>query len=283
MSYRVRSILFGCFGLLFALVSANAQKAETSSAAIRALPLYEQCASLQTSEAATEAITTIKDKDSHKRIKSAEALAKSCDSRATAPLLAAIKDEEISVRIAAVEALGKLGDREAIDPLIESIELAETADWRVRMAMIRTLASFQVYRSNNAVLNLLTNPGDKKITEENDLRVRCFGILTVNQMRDVRFSRKAISFLFMFQDHEKPEFRRIAEETALELRNTRNGYHELAGILKQHNFPEFRRKAAYWLGKFSTEEARTVLEDAVANDKDPSVKKAAQDALKSKQ
>ncbi|MBL8186703.1 MAG: HEAT repeat domain-containing protein, partial [Acidobacteria bacterium] len=100
-----------------------------------------------------------------------------------------------------------------------------------------------------------------------------------NQLRDVRFSRKAISFLFVFQDHERPEFRRIAEETGLELRNTRNGYHELAGILKQHAYPDFRRKAAYWLGKFGTEEARAVLQEAAATDKDPSVQKAAQDAL----
>ena len=71
--------------------------------------------------------------------------------------------------------LGKLGDREAIDPLIEFIELTESADWRVRIALVRTLASFQVYRSNNAVLNSLTNPGDKNINEKNDLLVRCTG------------------------------------------------------------------------------------------------------------
>lgn len=245
---------------------------------IHALPLYEQCKALAETNATTpNAIAELKAKDTQTRIKAAGTLAKSCDSRATAALLAATNDDEISVKVAAVEALGKLGDQEAIDPLIE---LIEGADWQVRMALVRTLASFQVYRSNNAVLNALTNPGDKKITEESDLRVRCFGILTVNQMRDVRFSRKAIGFLFTFQEHQQPEFRRIAEETGLELRTTRNGFHEMAAILKQHNFPEFRRKAAYWLGKFGNEEARAVLEDAAANDRDPSVKQAAQNALK---
>ncbi len=270
MVYRICYVGFACL-MVFASAAAQAPPP------VRALPLYEQCASLQTSEAATVAIAALKDKDSQKRIKAAETLAKSCDSRATAALLAATKDEDVSVRVAAIEALGKLGNREAIDPLIE---LIEGANWQTRMALVRTLASFQVYRSNNSVLNQLTNPGDKKITEENDLRVRCLGILTVNQLRDVRFSRKAIGFLFMFQDHERPDFRRIAEDTGLELRNTRNGFHELAAILKQHNFPDFRRKAAYWLGKFSTDEARAALEDAAANDKDPSVKRAAQDALK---
>ncbi len=278
MNDKIRGIAFVCLWLLVLAVGGYAQKPESGSAAIRALPFYNQCASLQTIETATTAIAALKDKDPQKRIKAAGTLAKSCDSRAAAPLLAVTKDDEISVRVAAIEALGQLGDQEAIDPLIE---LIDTADWQMRMALVRTLASFQVYRSNNAVLNLLTNPGDKKITEESDLRVRCFGILMVNQLRDVRFSRKAIGFLFLFQEHQQPEFRRIAEETGLELRNTRNGYHELAGILKQHNSPDFRRKAAYWLGKFETEAARAVLEDAAANDKDPSVKAAAQNALKS--
>ena len=280
MNYKVRGLFFPWLWVLAAAVCVYGQKTEGGSAAIRALPLYGQCASLQPNETTIAAIAGLKDKDPQKRIKATETLAKSCDSKATAPLLATTKDDETSVRVAAIEALGQLGDQEAIDPLIE---LVEGADWQIRMALVRTLASFQVYRSNNVVLNLLTNPGDKKITEETDLRVRCFGILMVNQLRDVRFSRKAIGFLFLFQEHQLPDFRRIAEETALELRNTRNGYHELAGILKQHNSPDFRRKAAYWLGKFSTDEARAVLEDAVANDKDPSVKAAAQNALKSRQ
>ncbi|MBS1789965.1 MAG: HEAT repeat domain-containing protein [Acidobacteria bacterium] len=264
---------------LVILVGVAAGQASSSSP-IRALPFYEQCQNLaDTNSAAPDAIAALKDKDSQKRIQAAEALAKQCDSRATSALLTVAKDDaDTNVRIAAIEALGKLGDQEAIDPLIE---LIEGADWPMRMALIRTLASFQVYRSNNAVLNLLTNPGDKKITEESDLRVRCFGILMVNQMRDVRFSRKAIGFLFMFQEHRLPEFRRIAEETGLELRNTRNGFHEMAAILKQHNIPDFRRKAAYWLGKFGIEEARAALEEAAANDRDPSVKTAAQTALKS--
>lgn len=276
MKNTIRGFTFFCLWLLTVIVNLQAQKTESNSAGIRALPLYSQCASLQANADTPSVIAALKDKDPQKRIKAAATLAKSCDSRATTPLLSAAKDESINVRVAAIEALGQLGDQEAIDPLIE---LIEGADWQMRMALVRSLASFQVYRSNNAVLNSLTNPGDQKITEETDLRVRCFGILVVNQMRDVRFSRKAIGFLFAFQEHQQPEFRRIADETGLELRNTRNGYHELAGILKQHNSPDFRRKAALWLGKFSTDEARTVLEEAAANDKDPSVKAAAQNAL----
>jgi HEAT repeat protein len=279
-----RSIPLGCLFVLAATMVACAQSqppvsgSTSSSKPVRALPLYEQCPSLvDNSEASTTAIAALKDKDAPKRIRATETLAKSCDSRATKPLLAVVRDDaEVAVRVAAVEALGQLGDQEAIDPLIEAVE---GADSQVRLAMTRTLASFQVYRANNATLNVLTNPGDKKIIEEGDLRVRCQGILEVNQMRDVRFSRKAIGFLFLFLDHENPEFRRIARETAMALKDTRNGFHELVGILKQHNFPDFRLKAAHWLGKFNIEEARPALEEAAASDRDSNVKQAAQDAL----
>ncbi len=280
MHHSFRRFPLSCLLVLIVSVFAYAQSQPQASSAqpIHAMPLYEQCKALvENNGAATAAIAALKDKDAQKRIKAAEGLAKSCDSRATKPLLAAVReDEDVAVRVAAVEALGQLGDQEAIDPLIESVE---GAAWQVRRAMTRTLASFQVYRANNATLNVLTNPGDKKITDEGDFRVRCQGILEVNQMRDVRFSRKAIGFLFLFLDHEQPEFRRIARETALELKNTRNGFHELAGILKQHNYPEFRRKAAQWLGKFNMEEARPALEEAAANDRDSNVKQAAQEAL----
>jgi HEAT repeat protein len=190
--------------------------------------------------------------------------------------VAALKDSEAAVRVAAVESLGQLGDRGSIDPLIESLQ---DEDWRVRAALGRTLASFQVYASNNATLNTLANPADGKVTEEGDLRARCTGILMVNQLRDVRFSRKAIGFLFIFLDHDNPALRRIAEETAMELKKTRNGYHELIAILKQHNYPDFRRKAAYWLGKFNLDAARPALELASIADRDSSVQQAAKEAL----
>jgi HEAT repeat protein len=284
MRSQFRRSLLCCSFVLIAAALTRAQdrpqagQLTSSSEPIRALPLYEQCQSLvDNNESATAAVAALKDKDAQKRLKAAETLAKACDSRATKPLLAVVREaDDGAVRVAAVEALGQLGAQGAVDPLIESVEGAE---WRVRRAMTRTLASFQIYRANNATLNMLTNPGDRKITEEGDLRVRCQGILEVNQMRDVRFSRKAIGFLFLFLDHEKPEFRRIARETAMELKNTRNGFHELVGILKQHNYPEFRRKAAQWLGKFNLEEARPALEEAAATDRDSSVKQAAADAL----
>lgn len=261
-----------------AQVDQNSQTPEKDQVGqIRLQPLYEQCSVLQNSNAtATVLLAALKDKDAQKRVKAAEALAKSCDERAVEPLIAALKDDEWPVRLAAVEALGRLGDRRAVESLIEMVNDPE---WRVRAVLGRALCSFQFYQSNNASLNGLVNPGEKKVTDEGDLRARCLGILAVNQLRDVRFSRKAIGFLFTFLDHENQKFRGIAEETALELKGTRNGYHELIGILKQHNFPDFRRKAAYWLGRFQIEEARPALAEASVADRDPSVQKVASEAL----
>jgi HEAT repeat protein len=244
---------------------------------MRAEPLYEQCAALtQAGEAPASAVAGLKEKDPQKRVKAARALAESCDARAGGPLVAALKDPDVAVRISAVEALGRLGDRNTIDSLIEALN---DEDWRVRAALARSLCSFQAYAPGNATLNVLANPGDKKITEEGDLRARCQGILMVNQLRDVRFSRKAIGFLFLFLNSENEKLRGVAEETAMELKNTRNGYRELIGILKQNNFPDFRRKAAYYLGKFNIEEARPALTEASVGDRDPGVQKVAKEAL----
>ncbi len=278
MQRRNSQKFFNClFALVIGPVVYTQGFAQSEAPAIRAEPLYEQCSSLQSaSEAATSAIAGLKNEDAQKRVKAAETLAKSCDSRAIEPLVAALKDPEVTVRMAAVKALGQLGDRSAIEPLTEALS---DQDWRVRAALARTLCSFQVYASSNAALNVLVNPTEKKVSDEGDMRARCQGILMINQLRDVRFSRKAIGFLFTFMDHQNEKLRAVAQETAMELKNTRNGYRELIGILKQHTFTDFRRKAAYYLGKYNIEEARPALTEASIADRDASVQKAAKEAL----
>jgi HEAT repeat protein len=191
-------------------------------------------------------------------------------------LIELLRDEEAEVRAAAVEALGRLGDEAALEPLI--MALADP-DWRVRAGLGHALCSFEVERASQAALNVLVNPGSRGILDEGDLRARCQGILAINQLRDVRFSRKAIIFLFQFLDHEREPYRRIAEQTAMEVRHTRNGYHELVAILQQHNYPAFRRKAASWLGRFGIEAARPALAEAARSDPDPEVRRLATAAL----
>ncbi len=243
--------------------------------------LYEQCAALTENAANTSAIAkataALKSTDAKKRIEVVQALTKICDPRVNDTLLGFLQDAEATVRVAAVEALGKLGNQEAIDPLIEALQTDK--DWRVRAALGLALGSFNVHRARNATLNVLVKTGKVKVTDEGDLRARCFGILVVNQMRDVRFSRKAIGFLFEFLDHDDPKLRQVAEATAAELQHTRNGLHELIGILQQHNFPAYRRKAAYWLGQWGVPEARAALEQAALGDRDVSVQQTAKAAL----
>ena len=208
----------------------------------------------------------------------ADALAKSCEARAIEPLLAALKeDKDAEVRLAAAAALGQLGSVESVDPMIEA--LSDT-DARVRAQLGHSLGSFTVHRARNAVLNVLVNPGGAEIKDAADLRARCLGILVVNQMIDVRFSRKAIGFLFGFLDHQDPQLKAIAEATAVELQHTRNGLRELMGIIKVHNYPPFRRQAVDWLGRWGDPEARDLLTETAANDRDASVKAAASEALK---
>jgi HEAT repeat protein len=240
----------------------------------RSLPLYDQCSSLRINPEIS--VSALQDKDPQKRAEAMGRVAEGCDSRAVEPLIAALKDADVSVRIAAVEALGRLGDRNALEALIEAID---DPDWRIRLALGRSLCSFQIHRASYAVLNSLVNPGDRRITEEGDLRARCQGILEINQLRDVGFSRKAVGFLFRFLDDDREKFRRIAEETMMELKRTRNGPHELIGVLKQNNQPEFRRKAAFWLGKLRIEQSRDVLAEASAKDPDPGVRRVAGEAL----
>ena len=80
------------------LTCAQSQPQAISAQPIHALPLYQQCQALVDNNAAAAAIAALKDKDTQKRIKAAEALAKSCDSRATNPLLAAVRsDDDVAV------------------------------------------------------------------------------------------------------------------------------------------------------------------------------------------
>lgn len=251
-----------------------------SAQAIKAPALYEQCQSLTENPAATAAITqattALKSPDAKKRSEAAQTLAKSCDAHAVDLLLGALKDDEATVRVAAVEALGQLGHPDSIELLIETLQ---DNDWRVRAALGLSLGSFNIHKARNAVLNTLVNPGSGKMGDAGDLRARCLGVLVINQMRDVRFSRKAIRFLFEFLNSNDPKPRQLAEATATELQHTRNGLHEMIGLLQQESFPDFRRKAAYWLGQWGLEETRGALALASVGDKDASVQQAAKEAL----
>ena len=154
--------------------------------------------------------------------------------------------------------------------------------WQVRREIGRALCSFQVHRASYDVLNILINPTLTTVTDSGDLLARCQSILAINQLRDVNFSRKAVQFIFYFlwsPTGSRPEYRDMALATVEELKNTRNGSHELVGILKQNINPAFRRQAAEWLGKYGIESGKDALTEAAEDDRDPSVRLAAAKAL----
>ncbi len=275
------------FPLFFALslVACAQTKPAEPAATLRphAEPLFEQCQSLDVrrpSTALVSDLSTVKSAEVKARIEAVERLAQSCDRRAVVPLVEVMKfDKEATARAAAVRALGRLGDRDSVDALLGAID---DSPWQVRLELGRALCSFQVHRASYDVLNRLASPANKKIDGIEDLYVRCQAILAVNQLRDVNFSRKAVSFLqTMSEDSElqSPAEREMVLEATRELKNTRNGPHEFVGILKQNLNPVYRIWAAEWIGRLGIRSGEEPLTEAAANDRDLRVRGAAAKAL----
>lgn len=272
-----------CFWLLYLLAGALliTSSAPAQTAPIKPQTFYEQCPALKAGttndDHVARAIAALKDKDAPTRAQAAQQLSQACDSRAVEPLIDALQDADPQVRIAAITALGKLGDTNAVQPLAE---LIPDQDWRVRMALVSALASFKTFRARNQVLNGIANPSGADISDEDDMRVRAAAILTVNQLQDVQYSRKAILFVYNLLNSPHAPIRKLAEQTMFELKHTRNAATELAAILKNDHNPELRRWAALWIGKLGMDSNRELLQTAAANDADPGVRQTAADALK---
>lgn len=244
---------------------------------IRAWPLLERCEPVITDKSAiVAALGRLAAPDASKRVEAIGQLRGKCAPEMVEPLLVAIRDNDPKVRIAAIEILGRLGDQRAIEQLIA---LAFDSDWRIRAILGRTLASFQAYQASNTVLNGIVNPGGRSIVSPGDLRARCLGVLMVNQLHDVRFSRKSIGFLFSFLDIQDVALRSIAEQTTLELKKTRNGYHEMVGIARKPGYPGYRIRAIEWLARWDMAEGREVIAEIAATDTNPRVSEAATRAL----
>jgi HEAT repeat protein len=257
-----------------------------TSRMISAQTLYPQCEALkkegEPDAALKKNLEALKARDAKVREEAVRQLSAACDQRVVEPLIGMLGAADPSVRIAAIETLGRIGDRAAIDPMLEA--LYNEKDWNVRYAYAPALASFQLHRASYAVLNTIANPQTLKVTTETEMRARCYAILLVNQLRDVNFSRKAVSFLLTFVDYQEAPLRKIAEETMFALRETRNGKHELTGILKQNqnHHLDFQVRAAEWIGRLGLENARYILEEITAPDAknvNPRVQKAAREAL----
>jgi hypothetical protein len=260
---------------------------------IRAWPLPEPCRPVAEGEKRmAAALASIRAESAARRLEAIASLTAICLPAGLEAVTGALSDSDPTVRRAAIEAIAKMRDLRVVqpaqppepsaDPLIDRlISLARDPDWQVRAVLTRTLASFQVYQASNTVLNLMANPGAQKILDEQDLRVRCQAILMVNQLRDVRFSRKSIGFLATFADYPEPHLRDIAGQTVIELEKTRNGYHELVGIARKPGAPQLRIMAIQWLARWKREGVRSVLEEIAATEVNPRVREVAALTLQS--
>lgn len=280
MNHRNKRLFCGLLGVpLGALLAVSHLRAQPAT--IKPLPFYEQCAALTTGtfndEAVTRHLRALKDKAATVRAQAAAELSQACDARAVDPLIDALQDEDPQVRIAVITSLSKLGDTNAVQPLAE---MTGDKDWRVRLALVSALASFKTMRARNLVLNGIANPSGADISDENDLRVRAAAILTLNQLKDVQFSRKAILFLYTFLLSPHAPIRKLAEQTMFELKHTRNAASEFGAILRRDPNRELRRWAAVWIGKLGLEYNREALQTAAVNDADPEVRQNAAAALK---
>ncbi len=213
---------------------------------------------------------------SETKIKAAETFSTSCHKKAVEPLISLLADTDPLVRVAAVEALGKLGDVESATNLAD---LYGDPDWRVRYALGTALFAYPVFVVRAAANNNIAATSPVPVTSDGDMIARCNAILAAHQVTDPSFSRKTINFLFGYLDSDNPIVKKYAQETMKLLPSTRNGQFELIGCLKSHANPNWRKKAAYWIGELKMERGRSAVENAIANDVDATVKQWAKEAL----
>lgn len=276
--HACKIFLVGCLAVYFL---GNVACANAQSAPIKSLPIYEPCPALATGTASDDgvakSVVALKNQDAKARVQAAQQLSQACDKRAVDPLLDSLSDKDTTVRVAAAEALGKLGDQDSVQPMID---LLAEQNFEVKRAMVSALASFPGFKGRNAVVNQVANPSGAEISDDADMRLRCAAILTVCQLKDVSHSRKSILFLFDFLNSKHANIRALAEQTMLELKNTRNGQTEMIAVMKQSSNPVLRRWAATWIGKIGFTGAREALQEAAASDSDAEVKRLAAESLK---
>lgn len=276
-----RNTLLLLLALLTAVVSGTAQDmgANDEKYALKARPIQPQCAALSADDnaAVTKASKELATADAAGKIRLLGELGKSCHRKSAEAIGLTLQDKDPLVRQAAVEALGHLGDAESVESLLE---LLTDPDWRVRFSLGVALLAFQKSDTSAKALNGLMLVATETPLTEGDLRARLHTAIQINQLRDASFSRKPFGYLFSLMDNENERFRALTLETMQALKETRHAQYELIGILKQNLNPQFRRKAAYWLGQLKIEKSRWQLKEAAEEDGDESVRKAAAEALK---
>ncbi len=204
-------------------------------------------------------------------------LAGSCDTRAVGALIARLGASSLPTRLAAIDGLGRLGGQASAEALLT--QLFDPSP-QIRLALIPAMVAFPEFRMRNSVLNSIArgNPQETETPEKASLTG--VAMLTLNQLIDTSFNRKAILFQFDLEQAGIPAIQPTVASSMRGLTKTRNGVRELIGILKKHNAPVIRQWAATWLGKLRVEEARDALQNTAVKDLNPAVKAAAEAALR---
>ena len=257
---------------------------------VASIPLLEQCAEMKSNGRIEESLELSRNsaRDEASRVGAIELLGKSCDQRAVEPLIGLLGDASPRIRVAVIEALGRIGDPESVRPLIGQID---GASYEVLASLTRTLISFKVHDARLAVVNLIvglsrpiggsiSGPMAIQITSEDDMRLRGAAVLTINELTNNIYNRKAIQILLAFQQSKDPAVARIAAETIAKLPATRSGTRELIGILKKNNTPIVKVWVCHWIGRLRLTEGREALAEVAANDRNAEVREAATAALR---
>ena len=208
-------------------------------------------------------------------IEQVASLGRSCDSSAVDPLIDLLSNPSFRVRMAAIEALGRLNDPAAV---ISLSLLASSENSQARLAIARTLLSIGKGNARSVALNSIVSPGNELKGEE-DMRLRGRVVLTLNNLTNNAFNRKAILFLHTYLNSTDAMVVRIAEETLRQLPATRNGSREMLGIIRNSSSPLIRAWMCSWIGRLQIGEGREVLAQTAEKDLNEKVRAAAAEAL----
>jgi len=267
------------------LASPPVAMCQDSSTMIAPLVLIEPCSPAgagirqngsDSQTSSTPDLLASKNVDEETLVRQVEAVGRNCDKGAVEPLIDLLPTPSLRVRMAVIESLGRLGDPVAVDPLVQ---IVNTESNLVRRVIARTLLSIRRGISRSAALNWIANSSNK-LRDEEDLRLRGSVILSLNELNDNSTNRKAIMFLFSYQQSADSNVVRIADEIMSKIPATRNGARELIGIAKHSNDPTIRIWACSWIGRLRLTVGREVLTETAEKDISPLVRSAAAEALK---
>lgn len=245
------------------------------------IPIPSQCATLSTGsldDAIARDLASLAVPQPEAKIEEIlRRLGGTCDTRAIGAIIASLGTGSMTVRLAAIDGLGRLGGPESAEALIG---LLGDPSPQIRLALIPAMAAFPGPKLRGLVLNVIARGDPVETDTPEEAQVTGVAMLTLNQLSDTTYNRKAILFQFEFERSGVPAIQPTVASSMRGLTKTRNGVRELIGILKKSNFPQVRGWAVTWLGKLRVEEAREALQNAAVNDQNSEVKAAATAALR---